>query len=455
MARPAAELAVTAPLRRRRLVPTTARAAGLYGVLGSLYVLFRVGSFTNIGDRVTDTPTYEHVARLALWDPGFWTGERGFTIPLFFKLFTSTEARIVAQLAFSIGSWLVLAAAAASCVRDRRLRPVLFASVLAFSLTTEVILWDTLLLSESLTFSLMALLVAAWLRLAVAPRWKLVISVLAVSVLWAFARDTNGQLLAVVALILLGSVFRPKHRRLKLALAFGCVAIFALDYASADVGKRWLQPMQNVISTRVLPNPDLRRFFLERGLDPGSNWPVSAWMRTRSRDVYARYLVTHPLYTLTQPFHGRQQALYSTHDNVRSLIDPNLGIYDDNASHRFLPLPHALERIFFVRGIGFVCGLLAALLIAAAIAWRFAGPTSAWFVPLGIVATTYPHFLLAWHESGYEVDRHALEAALLLRLAMLLLGCFALDRVLFFLRARPDDTSGYTAPMRADPRPGR
>jgi hypothetical protein len=51
-------------------------------------------------------------------------------------------------------------------------------------------------------------------------------------------------------------------------------------------------------------------------------------------------------------------------------------------------------------------------------------------VPLAILLTTYPHFLVAWHQSGVEVDRHAFEAALLLRIAGFLLAVFALDRAL-------------------------
>src|SRR4029077_11259978 len=85
--------------------------------------------------------------------------------------------------------------------------------------------------------------------------------------------------------------------------------------------------------------------------------------------------------------------------------------------------------ILFPRGIALVCSLLALVLAGAAVVGWLAGPTIAWVVPIGILLTTYPHFLVAWHQSGVEVDRHAFEAALLLRLAGFLLAMFALDRV--------------------------
>lgn len=424
--------------------PLSVGSFSLYVGLSLLYGLFRVGSFTNIGDRVTDTPSYEQVAHLALWDPGFWTGARGFTVPLFYKIFQSTESRIVAQLVFSTIAWLVLAAAVASCVNSAALRPVAFAIVLAFSLTTEVILWDTLLFSESVTFALGALLIAAWLQLVRSPQWRWVATVLVLSLLWVFARDTNAYVVLVVGVIVALTLFRPEYRHFKLALAVGCCALFLLDYGSAQAGKRWVLPMTDVVDHRVLPNPSMRAFFVSRGLDPNSNWPRSSWMLDRSEGVYADYLLNHPGYALFQPFYGHQQALYSSSSNSQSLLDPNVSIYNDNAGHRFLTLPARLERILFARGIGLVLALLAIVLAGAALTWRWLGRSSSWLVPLGILATTYPHYVVVWGQSGVEVDRHAFEAAMLLRLAGLILAIFVLDR-LIAVRGHRDTTTSTVA----------
>jgi len=411
-------------------------AAPLYGTAALVYALFRVGSFTNVPDRVTDTPSYERVAHLALWDWRFYAGERGFTAPLFFKIFQSSESRVVAQLVFSTLAWLILAAVVARCIETAWLRPIVFSVVLGVSLTTEVILWDTLLISESVTFALCALLVAAWIELVRSPRPLLVAIVLVLSLLWAFARDTNAYVLLVIGILTAVTLTRREHRGLKLALTLGCCAIFLLDYGSAQVGKRWLQPMIDVVGHRVLVTPAMERYFAAHGFDPNTNWPLGSWMRDRSQGVYARYLLTHPGYTLTAPFHGRQQALYSSADNPSSLIDPNLSIYDDNSSDRFLPLPSRLEPILFPRGIALVCSLLALVLAGAAVVGWLAGPTIVWVVPIGILLTTYPHFLVAWHQSGVEVDRHAFEAALLLRLAGFLLAALVLDRAVVGARRR-------------------
>src|SRR5947209_6630639 len=93
------------------------RTFPLYATLAAAYALFRVGSFTNMPDRVTDTQSYEAVARLPLWNWRFYAGERGFTVPLLFKIVTSSEARTVAQLLISAIAWLILAAVVARSIR--------------------------------------------------------------------------------------------------------------------------------------------------------------------------------------------------------------------------------------------------------------------------------------------------------------------------------------------------
>ena len=414
----------------------TAPAFLVYSALVWVYLLFRLGSYPRSVSRCTDTRTYEHVAGLSLWDWRFYAGERGFTVPLFLKLVHGPDWQGQAQLAISIVSWLVLAAVVARSVRNAWLRVAAFAVVLAFSLTTQVVLWDAILMSESLTLSLTALLLAAWIQLVRAPRPLWVAAVLACSLLWVFARDTNAYVVLAVAALVAVTLLRNDHRRLKLALAVGCCAIFALDYGSAEAGKRWLQPMKDVVTYRVIPNRSLRHYFVARGLDLHSNYPESAWLRHDARSVYVRYLVTHPVYTLAQPFHGRQKALFSTPGNAASLIDPNVLPCSGDLHRQFLPLPAPLVKVFFPRGVALVLGLTLGVLVAAGVVFRVAGADRAWLVPLGALLTVYPHLLVVWHQSGLEVDRHAFEAAALLRLGVFLLAVFVLDRALTAVRRR-------------------
>jgi hypothetical protein len=271
-------------------------------------------------------------------------------------------------------------------------------------------------------------LLAAWIVVVRSPRARWAAAVLVLTLLWAFARDTNAYVALVVAVLVALTLVRPDRRRLKGVLVAGLCAIFLLDYASADAGKRWLQPMIDIIEHRVVVSPPIERYFVAHGFPADTNWPLGSWIRNHSRTTYVSYLLAHPGYALITPLHGNQQALSSTSSNAASLIDPS--VTADNASHRFLPLPHGAEKVFFPRGIALVCGLILIVLAGAGLVARRFGWDRVWLVPLALLLTTYPHFLVVWHQSGVEVDRHAVEAALLLRLGLLLLALFAIDRAI-------------------------
>jgi hypothetical protein len=177
--------------------------------------------------------------------------------------------------------------------------------------------------------------------------------------------------------------------------------------------------MRDVLLNRVDNDPELEAYF-ERRLGP-------RWRDVDARGVYARWLLSHPGYTLGKPFFGSQDVPFSTRDSLSALLAPDLRIYNDNAADRAFPLPEALGDLLFVHGKRWVLLLLLGVGAGAAfVAWRY-GWTWVWAVPVGALLTTIPHGLVAFHLSGLEVDRHALEVAVILRLSLLLLLVLAID----------------------------
>jgi hypothetical protein len=403
----------------------TSGQAAFYLAATGVYVLFRSGSFVYTAVRVTDTPTYEQVSGASLLSADLWAGGRPFTVPFLWKVVSDDQARIVAQLTLSIVAWLVLAAAVAVCLRHRLAAKAAFAVVLLFGTTTEIILWDPLLLSESVSLSLTALLIAAWLSFVRRPSWATVTAVLGVTLLWTFARDSHAYVVLFTSLLVLISLASRAFRPHKAALVVGSIVIFALSVASANEGLRWYQPMRDILLNRVAVDPEMHVYF-ERRLGP-------QWREADARRVYARYLATHPGYTLGDPFFGSQTTPFSTADNASALLDPDFRIYNDNAADRALPLPAAVDDVVYVHGKRLVLALtLLVVVVAAFTAVRFGLPQP-WLVPAALLVSTIPHGLAVYHLSGLEVDRHALEVAVLLRLGALLLALFAVDAV---LRAR-------------------
>jgi hypothetical protein len=407
------------------------------GITG-LYLFVRAGSFVYTPVRVTDTPTYEHVSALSLLSTDFWAGARPFTVPLLWKLFGDDHVRIVAHLTLSIVAWLALAAAVAAASKQRAVRRLAFSLFLLFGATTEIILWDPLLLSESVSLSLAALLVAAWIWLVRAPSWSSVAAVLVATLLWAFVRDSHAYVILFAAAVVAASLVNRSSRQYKAALVAGSIVIALLSIASANEGSRWYQPMRDILLNRVAADPGMTDYF-EARLGP-------SWRDADARRVYARYLLTHPAYTLGDPFFGSQTTPFSSADSASSLLDPDLRIYNDNAADRALPLPSLVDDAAFVHGKGAVLALVLLIsALAAAVAFRLrASPV--WIVPAVLLASTIPHGLVAYHLSGLEVDRHALEAAVLLRVGALILALFVLDAVVTSLRDhRPLHASGKRA----------
>jgi hypothetical protein len=413
----------------RRLLSLLGRPeAAFYLAVVGLYLLVRAGSFVYTPVRVTDTPTYEQVSAASLLSTEFWAGARPFTVPMLWKLFGDDHVRIVAHLVLSIVCWLVLAAAVAAAIRQKLVRRVAFALVLLFSATTEVILWDPLLLSESVSLSLAALLVAAWITFVGAPSWLTVAGVLGATVLWTFVRDSHAYVSLFVAVAVLASLAYRSGRPYKAVLAAGIVVVAALSVVSANAGFRWYQPMRDILLNRVAADRGMEEYFATR-LGPN-------WRESDARRVYARYLITHPAYTFGDPFFGSQTTPFSSADSASALLDPDLRIYNDNAADRGLPLPAAVDDAVFVHGKKSMFALVLVIAVAAAaVAIRFrASPV--WIVPVVMLVSTVPHALVAYHLSGLEVDRHALEAALLLRVGTLILALIALDALLTAIRAR-------------------
>lgn len=397
------------------------------GVVG-LYLFVRAGSFVYTPVRVTDTATYEQVSTASLLSTDFWAGARPFTVPMLWKLFGDDHMRIFAHLTLSIAAWLVLAAAVANAIQLKLARRLAFSLVLLFSATTEIILWDPLLLSESVSLSLTALLVAAWIWFVRVPGWPSVAAVLGATLLWAFVRDSHAYVILFVTVAVLASLAFRARTSHKAALAAGGVVIALSSMASANEGFRWYQPMRDILLNRVADDRGMEDYF-EARLGPN-------WRDADARRVYARYLLTHPAYTFGDPFFGSQTTPFSSTDSVSALLDPDLRIYNDNAADRALPLPAVVDDAAFVHGKGRVLALVLFIAaVATGVALRFrASPV--WIVPVVVLASTIPHGLVAYHLSGLEVDRHALEAAVLLRAGALILALFALDALLTGIRGR-------------------
>ena len=430
---------------------SVARCEPVLVLLAAAYILFRVVGFLDAEPRgFRDTLGYEHAADQPILRDDFLAGGRPPTLPLLYKLVTGDEARIWAQLLISIACWLALAAAVAAAIRERPLRPLAFGTVLLFALAPELVLWDATLLSESISLSLTAALVAAWLWIVRRPSPWAYGTMLALAAAWVLARDPHAYVLAGLALVLALSIAVSKtrggSRGLRAIVAVVLAAIAATSIAAATIiYARWAYPLQNVLSLRISAEPDQLAYFEDAGMPVTTKLlakmdvhretgeivlayppaddspeqlrdatPFQRWLLTEGRSTYTGFLLTHP---------GVVAEAFGHLDEV--LLDPKVTHFASGASP-WSGGP-AAAAVYARQTTFAVAWLAVALGLAAFVGLRF-GPRREWLVPAFLIATSLPFAIFVFHAGALEPDRHGLVPSVFLRLGALLLVLFAVDR---------------------------
>src|SRR6185503_14851161 len=93
-----------------------------------------------------------------------WSGVRPPVAPLLWRITGTPTSFIVVQTLIAIAAWCFLAWVAAMVARPGWPRLVSGAAVLAFACSMPVVIWDRSVLSESLSFSALALVFATAIR---------------------------------------------------------------------------------------------------------------------------------------------------------------------------------------------------------------------------------------------------------------------------------------------------
>ena len=420
-----------------------------YALIVFGYLLLRVGGFYGIETlRQQDTEAYLEVASQPLFSLDFFAGARSWTVPLLWKLLPDADSeRAAGQFILSCASWPVLAWAVASCLRPTVFRYVAFGLVLLFSLTLAVVRWDLVMLSESVAISLTVLMLAAWLELVRAPRRSLVVVLLGLTLVWVFARDSNGIIaLAIVPLIALWAIRPPAAlgRAWVGALAAGTFAIFLAGLLATTTDEAQLRrnerPILHVIGRRVLADAEQTRWWRDHGMpappprvirdrrslagiaegglpsDPETD-EFLEWAREHGRNTLARYLLAHPFQTVKQTIGKRQRLLAGVTVGYRPPDARNI-------------LPEPLDELVYPRDAQDVYFWMIVVGLGAGAVALTLGPRRTWWVPAVAFAVQAPHATVVYQGDTLEIPRHAMLVAVTTRLSLLLLAILALERLL-------------------------
>jgi hypothetical protein len=414
---------------RDRVAP----AVALAGWCGFAWYVFWQGT-TGVPIIWTDSTSYAAVAGHPLLSTGFWAGQRPPLVPLLLKLVNSSTGFVAMQSVVAVAAWGLLAFTVGALLAPGWRRVVAVWAVLAFASSTPITLWNRSVLSESLSLSLVAALVAAVIWTARGVTWPRVAAVVLLGLALAATRDaqvwTTGALGLVVAVVALYRRFRAgRFSPRLLGLAAGLIVAAGLTgWVTIHTG-RTRQNAANVFFVRVFPFPSRVAWFAGHGMpdarqidalaasarppqpgaakvvDPIPAYPaVGRWIDTHGQTDYFLYALTHPAFVFTEPLQRPERSFNFANGDLTFYAAQ--GRVDSPLSSLLWPawwwlLPMSVVAI-------------------AASLYRRRWRERSWLAVVMLAALGVFTMLVAWNGDGQEVTRHTIEGFAELRVCVLI-----------------------------------
>ncbi|MFI5047589.1 MAG: hypothetical protein ACHQIG_11045 [Acidimicrobiia bacterium] len=365
-----------------------------------------------------------------------WAGSRPPLAPMLLAASPTFGWFVAFQTAFALVAWGALAWAVAAHVPSR-FRSAAVVIVLAFGSTTAVVRWDRSVLTESLSMSCVALLLAALLCGFDRTTWPRVVALVTAAALFGAARDTDVWIVWALAIAVAVEtvVSRRGARGFVAALALAaCAGALLGGSLAAD---RTEPNVEHVYFVRVFPYPDRVDWFAAHGMpDAGVVREYAAdasprrgaapvvgidhndtrvpalvrWLHEEGASTYLRWVLEHPAYLLTEPMQRPERAYNFGQGSLVGYSGPErteLGPVDallSPAASIVLVAAAAACAVFVCCRRRRTTGARVALL----------------FCVLGLA-----HMLVAWHGDGMETTRHAAVGNVQARLGVVVLVVLA------------------------------
>ena len=301
---------------------------------------------------VQDTESYFEAAAMSPFSLSFFEQQRAPTYPLLIKISNpsleheltqlsepyfetqprlavqpGTETLVRNQTVISILCWILCAILVASSFNGVFTKALSVFLILACGFVPQIADWDSILSSESLSFSLFALMLGLLFKVFPDGKedrlrtWLACFGLCLVCFLWVFTRDTNAYfaILAGIMLIVTGIIFwiRRKGQRVSSILCgFFLIGIFFFHQGTFRVSERWMLPLLNNLTENVFPYEERAAFFAEHEMPTdeeilelsGSaeynniyeNEKFIHWARRFGLNTYQEFLLSMPLWCVSQ-----------------------------------------------------------------------------------------------------------------------------------------------------------
>jgi hypothetical protein len=415
----------------------------LWGLIIAFYIGLRLSNGLAIKEPkfYPDTQRYLDSAAQPISSLEFLAGPYPIIVPTLYKIFKSNPNAIAwFQTGISIMAWTWLSFAVMGGIQAGWLKNLAFLAILTLSLERIILLWDWVLLSESLSGSLLALYLGTWFWYLNRhkKRWSDVLVLVIVGLLWTFTRDTNAIFnLGISLLVIIGVVWRQLGQQNKAAsnkydlLLAGILLVgFVTSNHFANLAGRWIGPSMSALGIRVLVDPEKTAFFEAHGMpinaelmsfagqkaqaiDAGfGNAPAldefHAWYRANGKTVFAKFILSTP-----------KQSMLAPLQNMSPLFDTvHLTYYKPAGFKQILPPP--LESVIFFEQFTPGIFIFSILVFAGGFIFAIKIRKRHWIILLTLIIALYPHAFLIWHVSACDMERHAYQFRLHYNLTIIL-----------------------------------
>ena len=310
--------------------PNSLRLIVLAVILIACFLRVKLYSDPALSIAGNDTQSYIDSSRASLSSREFFTGRRLFSTNLLYKLFVPNDYEIringsietshlslqpgfetlaVFQFALSVIGWSFLAFTFAEFIKDPLMKILGAGIIVLFAFTPQMADWDSILMSESPTFSLFAIQfsLTIWIVFSLYKNpastntiagilWAFVFF------LWVFLRDSNLYVIIIyIGAIVLTLAFAKyrKNKFLQMALLY-LLVIFAIGVSTSSQSSRFIIQLVNVYHDDIFPNPLRVQILQEMGMPPPGSDTFNEWLGESGGSAYIKFAITHPGYTATK-----------------------------------------------------------------------------------------------------------------------------------------------------------
>lgn len=282
----------------------------------------------SIGTR--DTISYISSSRAPLFSWGMFTGPRLFTTNLVYKMANGEGCELTAvskpaeeaeefraiqpcfdriallQNMVSILCWSIFAWLFSRRLRNPFTKILSILLIQAFAFVPQIAEWDSVLGSESLTLSLLALSLGLLLELLsriteegaqLQPRTRFWLAAWAlVFTLWVLVRDANLSAVPItIVMILVSLLFKPiRGSKPILATAALLFLLLVVGIVSTRQSPRTRFTLANSFNQYILPYPSRVAFFEKFGMPQSDTPEYQTWHEEKASMSYMLFLASHP-----------------------------------------------------------------------------------------------------------------------------------------------------------------